>query len=258
MDRAFWLALAIFFGATLLWKPWRTQALSRNSENWWIDLVNLVVHLWGLPLFQTFVLFKILSWIAPEWRGRFEIGLLGSLGLYVLLDYLWYWNHRLLHSYTWVWNLHAVHHSASHVDVFTTARNSIWSHLAEIYMWYIAAAVYLLKDPGWFVAFVILGSISNFWTHTRLGFSRQSRAYAWISKVLITPHEHLWHHSTSHANTNFSTVFSLWDRWHGTHYSPESLPGSYGNEYLKGAFRQLFLPIRSSPVVASVRAPSGP
>lgn len=85
--------------------------------------------------------------------------------------------------------------------------------------------------------------MSNFWTHTNLTFRRDSIRYRWISKVLITPQEHLWHHSTSHSNTNFGTVFSIWDRMHKTVHNPQPLPETYGNEYIESPFLQLMLPI---------------
>lgn len=239
----FWIILFILLSWTLAKSSERRQAFSRSSEDWWIDLINLAIHLIGLPLFQALVLIILLQNFFPTYEKSLPIGPLGSFFLYVLLDYIWYWNHRLLHSYSWIWNLHAVHHSAKQVDIFATARNSVWSHAFEIYMWFIALATFLLEDPSWFIGFVIFGSMINFWTHTNLTFGRESKAYLLLSKVFITPHEHLWHHSTSHSNRNYGTVFSLWDRLHGTLHAPVPLPDQYGNEYLSGAFRQLVVPI---------------
>ncbi len=232
-----------FIALTLLQTRFRRRTLRRNSTDWLIDGFSNLVHLIGLPLLQTYVLLNLYQWAFPQLASRWELGLLGSFLLYVLIDYLWYWNHRLLHSYTWVWNLHAVHHSAVDVDVFTTPRNSLWSHFFEVYIWFISFAVFALEDPTWFLTFAGIGMILNFWTHTEFTFSRQSRLYHWVSAIIVTPHEHLWHHSTSHANTNYATVFSLWDKLHGTWYSPADLPEKYGNDYLPGAFRQIFFPV---------------
>ena len=243
METAFWILLTMLTVWTFAKSSERAQSFSRKASDWVIDLTSLAIHLWGLPLIQTLILLRMFEWIVPQYRGSVSVGPFVSLGLYVLLDYLWYWNHRLLHSYTWIWNLHAVHHSAKQVDVFTTARNSVWSHVFEIYIWFIAGMLYLARDPSWFVTIVILGSMSNFWTHTMLTFPRMSKAYRWASFILITPHEHLWHHSTSHSNTNFATVFSIWDRWHGTLHAPEELPELYGNEYIENPVLQLVLPV---------------
>lgn len=249
----FWSFFGLLSVCTLVITQDRHVALSRLQEDWWIDIANLVIHLWGLPLLQSLVLLNLYDWATPAYRGSVSSGFATSLLLYVLLDYLWYWNHRLLHSYTWVWNLHAVHHSAKQVDVFTTARNSVWSHFAEVYVWYISIAAFVLRDPSWFIGFVIVGSMLNFWTHTRYSFSRESRLYRSLSLVFILPQEHLWHHSASHSNTNFGTVFSLWDRLHRTRYAPMQLPESYGSDYIPGAFRQLLLPIKASLQMPSIK-----
>ena len=62
------------------------------------------------------------------WRGAVEVpSWLAFVISFVVIDYAYYWNHRLLHGALWRW--HAVHHTASRLDVVVTSRNTLWTPL---------------------------------------------------------------------------------------------------------------------------------
>ena len=51
-----------------------------------------------------------------------------------IVDYLFYWNHRILHRRKFWW-LHRLHHSSKKLDVFVSSRNSVWTIFFLVYLW---------------------------------------------------------------------------------------------------------------------------
>ena len=105
---------------------------------------------------------------------------------FVLVDYLYYWNHRLLHS-RWLWRLHLVHHTVTEMQVFETARNTLWTSFFIIYLWVHGLFIYLLKDPNWYVAGVSLTCALDLWRHSAMALAPNSLLYRLISGWLILP-----------------------------------------------------------------------
>ncbi len=72
-----------------------------------------------IPFAQTSILYLALARFAPQWQGRLELGPAAAFLLnFAGVDYLYYWNHRFLHSRLCRW--HAVHHTAEDLDVWIT------------------------------------------------------------------------------------------------------------------------------------------
>jgi sterol desaturase/sphingolipid hydroxylase (fatty acid hydroxylase superfamily) len=68
-------------------------------------------------------------------------------------------------------------------------------------------------------------SLSNHLMHTNTRIpAKLQRALEW---VLVTPRYHRPHHSLDPAcrDTNFSAMFSFWDRMFGTYFDPDRLHG---------------------------------
>ena len=116
-------------------------------------------------------------------------------------------------------SLHAVHHTPEMFDVFITARNTLWTPLLIAYIWANGLGLFLLAEPGPFMAAAALTASLDLWRHTT--FSPVPGSCGRIvssALVLITPHEHMWHHSHDRADDNFGANLALWDRLHGTYY----------------------------------------
>jgi sterol desaturase/sphingolipid hydroxylase (fatty acid hydroxylase superfamily) len=144
-----------------------------------------------------------------------RIGYAGSVAVMILLmDFLAYWRHRLLHR-LW-WRFHALHHSATELH----AANS-YAHVFES-----IPNLFLVLIPVSFVdfggievpmtAFMILGLL-QFYIHSpvTIHFPR-------LRWFLVDNQFHRIHHSLEeqHFNRNFGIVFTLWDQMFGTAYFP--------------------------------------
>ncbi len=144
-------------------------------------------------------------------------GMANVVGSVIVLDLVFYGVHRANHSIPVLWRFHRVHHSDLDLDVTTAFR----FHPGEVL---ISA---LIKLPAiWALGISPLG-LASFeigllaaaqFQHSNM---RVSEPYETIvRRVLVTPNMHRIHHSTVRGehNSNFSTIFSVWDRLLGTYH----------------------------------------
>jgi sterol desaturase/sphingolipid hydroxylase (fatty acid hydroxylase superfamily) len=122
--------------------------------------------------------------------------------------------HRAWHSAS-LWPVHRVHHSDAGVDLTTSLRSHPLQELGLA-----AARLVLVGALGPPIAAVacyeLLAAASGFFTHANASLPARVERIARL--VLVTPDLHRIHHSAdaADASSNFSGVFSIWDRLFGT------------------------------------------
>lgn len=222
----------------------RSAYARRRLPDWTIDASGLFVQGVAVPFLETAVLYLALTKIFPGLQGSLAIPATAAFLLnFVLVDYAYYWNHRLLHKGLWRW--HAVHHTAESLDVLVTSRNTLWSPLLIVYLWTNALFLFLLKDPSWYLASAALTAALDLWRHSPAVPSRPGTLYRLLSKILITPDDHAWHHSESRTDCNFGANLKLWDKLHGTDHAPGIAPEKLGIELDWTWTQKLLLPQRA-------------
>jgi sterol desaturase/sphingolipid hydroxylase (fatty acid hydroxylase superfamily) len=158
---------------------------------------------------------------------RNGVGLFAFLGLplwtriipgVLALDLFAYVAHVLLHKSWLGWQFHRVHHSENAVDVTTAFRQhpgeTVWRILWQL------AAIVVFGIPLWVVVvYLILSGFNAELEHAniRLNF----RIDRLLRLLVVTPNMHKVHHSRDQRETdsNYSNIFSLWDRLFGTYTS---------------------------------------
>src|SRR5437762_13921903 len=107
-------------------------------------------------------------------------------------------------------------HSATHLDISTRLR----SHplvFAALFLTMVPLAIAFGLDRWALAAYEIVESITNLLSHANLRLPEPlDRALRWL---LVTPNMHCLHHSSHlpETDSNYSQVFSLWDRLFGTY-----------------------------------------
>ncbi len=216
----FWLIL----GYTVANAERRTRLFSRSLGQWAVDLFGLTMHGTVVPLFQSFVLVVLFSKACPTLGGIWDIPApLAFLLSFVLVDYAYYWNHRLLHTEK-LWRFHSLHHSGETFDVFTTSRNSWMTTFLILYVWVHGAALYLLRHPEAYLWGAALSNILDILRHAGFEAWPKRAPFSWI----ISPRDHAWHHSSDLYGVNFGGNLNLWDRLHGTYHVSLKLPERTG------------------------------
>lgn len=133
----------------------------------------------------------------------------------ILLDYTFYWWHRLMHRNALLWRCHIVHHTDLDLDASTAAR----FHFAEYVLstGYRAAQIIVIgASPAAIASFetLIMAAAEFHHSNVRLPFEFERR----LNALIVTPRMHGIHHSIieQESNSNFATVLRLWDTLHAT------------------------------------------
>lgn len=146
------------------------------------------------------------------------------LVLFVGVEFIYYWEHRLSHRVHLLWATHAVHHS-SEALVFTSAYRLGWTQLLSVMWVMLLPLVWLGYPPGSVLTLLAFDLAYQFWLHTELIGSLGPLEY-----VLNTPRHHRVHHSTQleHLDRNFGGVLIVFDRVFGTVCDAATAPERYG------------------------------
>lgn len=181
----------------------------------------------ALLLILTNVAVSVSSARLAEFSAVNRIGLLFLLELSPLMklilgvaamDFFAYLAHVLLHKSWLGWQFHRVHHSERTVDVTTAFRQhpgeTIWRILWQL------AAIVVFGLPLWVVAiYLTLSGLNAQLEHANVRLS--DRVDGLLRLFVVTPNMHKTHHSRrqKETDTNYSNIFSFWDRLCGT-YTP--------------------------------------
>ena len=134
---------------------------------------------------------------------------------FLLLDLSFYYWHRANHAWPFLWRFHNAHHIDPDFDVSTSFR----FHFVEIALsaGFRAVQIALIGgSPLMFIAYEVVFQSNTLFQHSNvrvpIGVERR------LCFVLVTPRMHGIHHSRVCAenNANWSSVFSWWDRLHGS------------------------------------------
>ncbi|MEX0644524.1 MAG: sterol desaturase family protein, partial [Parvularculaceae bacterium] len=177
------------------------------------------VVLWALLLIASPLIVLPLTAFAathPLWVRPDELAFWPMLIADIILLDLWiYWLHRSYHEIPFLWRFHAPHHLDEHLDSTTAVR----FHFGEVVLSAALrmAPIVVLAIP--FTHVVIFESIllaGSLFHHSNLRLpAGVERA---ISRLIVTPSIHWVHHHADwrDTNSNYATVFSLWDPLFGT------------------------------------------
>ena len=252
------LALGVFSGIFFVIERWlgrgRAQKVFRRQwltdATWWVitplftkQMVRLVIVLPALLLvgaglatveglqLKTYTGFGPLS-RQPLWLQAIEI--------YVIVDFIGYWTHRLFHRGRW-WPFHAVHHSTEELDWLGSVRvhpvNDLVNKLLQVSpLLLMGFNPYVTLSTAPFLTFYAI------FLHANVNWD-----FGPLRGVIASPVFHRWHHSRDREawDKNFAGLLPLWDRLFGTYYMPrDRWPENFGiHDPMPGnIFGQIWVP----------------
>jgi sterol desaturase/sphingolipid hydroxylase (fatty acid hydroxylase superfamily) len=160
------------------------------------------------------------GWTLAAWAATHDVGLLAWAGTprwlaacagVVALDAVsWLW-HAANHRVRLLWRFHQVHHA----DTSFHATTSLRFHPGELLLALpvrLAAIVVLGVPAVGVLAFEVAFGIANVLEHGNFDWPRPLDRR--LQRVLVTPSVHRAHHVSDwrELDSNFGTIFSLWDR----------------------------------------------
>lgn len=159
--------------------------------------------------------FAALWGIVPH---RFPIGQWQSwlLGFFIV-EFAYYWFHRMSHEIRWLWASHAVHHSAEQITFLASLRLG-WTNLLSLGWIFYLPVIALGFDPRMVVVLLAINLNYQFFLH-----SEAIPKLGPVEWVLNTPHHHRAHHARNpeFLDRNYGGMLIIWDRLFGT-LAPES------------------------------------
>jgi sterol desaturase/sphingolipid hydroxylase (fatty acid hydroxylase superfamily) len=241
MSLAYWqwlvLLSLVFLGLERLWP--RDPAQLPLRPGWTTDLLYLVWngHWLGVVL-------AVLSRPAVEriQQGLVEAGVwpmvaarvaepwplwLQFLVALVVLDFIQWCIHWMLHRVPWLWEFHKVHHSIRHMDWAGSLRFH-WMEILVYRTLQYLPLVWFGFHGGVLMALAVFGTAMGHFNHANLRWNMGPLRY-----VLNHPAMHIWHHvHPDHGpmHRNFGINLSVWDWLFGTAWLPDHDPVELGFE----------------------------
>jgi len=149
--------------------------------------------------------FGIIPWLRQ--------GLIPEIVLSVLaLDFTFYLWHRANHRLPFLWRFHRVHHADPDLDTSSAFR----FHCGEVALssFFRFLQIFLIGvTPAVLAGYEIVFQIATFFHHSNSRLPVPVEAF--LARAIVTPRIHGLHHSVrpEENHSNFSVVFSFWDRW---------------------------------------------
>ncbi|WP_223550709.1 sterol desaturase family protein [Aestuariivivens sp. NBU2969] len=250
----FWGLIVISIGVWCLELlfPWRKEQ-SMFRKDFWLDALYMFFNFFIFAIVISGV-YKVLEVVFSQFgitmksMALIDISNLPKgiqlLIFFVLLDFVQWFTHVLLHRYTLLWRFHKVHHSVKEMGFAAHLRYHWMENI--FYKPLKVFAVMLLggfePDQAYVVHFIAI-------TIGHLNHSNIKLTYGPLKYIFNNPVMHLYHHAytlpkNKKYGVNFGISLSLWDYLFKTNYIPETsgkITLGYDDDYKmpKTFFKQL-------------------
>jgi sterol desaturase/sphingolipid hydroxylase (fatty acid hydroxylase superfamily) len=205
---------------------WRLHRAQKLGKRTWLEVLAnlspLIPVIVTTGMVSAFVIW-LFSSVAGFAIAKLPVNVWTILGAIVLVDFMYYWDHRLGHRVRVLWAVsHSVHHSSPLFNQTTALRISFVDGF--ISPWYYTPVILIGFDP--FLVASAFGVVLAYqqWIHTetigKLG---------WFDVIMNSPSNHRVHHGVQeqYLDKNYGGIFMIWDHMFGT-YEPEGEPVTYG------------------------------
>ncbi len=198
------------------------QLRKRVQNRWKRIIINFGVSIPSFVLLRL-VFIPFMVWLAYK-NEQWQFGLnylynapawLKALIAFILLDYSNYLWHIVLHKMPLMWRFHLVHHTDLDLDITTAFRFHFGEFIGSVF--FRGVFVILIGiSPLMVLIYEIVFDASNQFQHSNMKIPFRFEKI--LNKILVTPRMHGIHHSMKKRETdsNFSIIFSFWDRLHKT------------------------------------------
>ncbi|HAS44264.1 MAG TPA: hypothetical protein DCS93_27545 [Microscillaceae bacterium] len=219
-----WLFISIYvlaIGTELIW----AKIHRKQVYHWKDSLANLAIVIGGKiikPLSIAWAYF-LYSSITPYQLMEIEPNGFTLLVAFFLVEFIYYWYHRLSHEIPLLWTIHHTHHSSPWFN-FTTAGRLNWLGKFTAPVFYIPL-ILIGFSPVMITLLLAFSLVYQIFIHTemvgKLGFLE--------GLFLNTPSAHRVHHASNegYLDKNYGGTLIIFDRIFGT-YRPEKDHTKYG------------------------------
>lgn len=236
--------------------PWRKNQ-KWIRKDFWLD---------GFYMFFNFYIFSLIGYIAISDvvvvainNGLSSVGITNTVAInvshwpvwaqfllmFIVVDFV-QWNiHRMLHRIPFLWEFHKLHHSVEEMGFAAHLRYHWMETIVYKTIQYIPLAFLGFGLLDFFVVHIFTMAVGH------LNHSNLKITWGPLKYVFNSPSMHIWHHAKELPNhpygANFGLTLSVWDYLFGTVYMPNDgrdieLGFDEVNAYPKSFFGQVFHP----------------
>lgn len=192
------------------------DALSNISCGITSQLSGLFLKIFGIGIYQ-FLFEKFAFFTLDNSTWWYWVSLI------LLVDFAYYWAHRMSHEVNLFWGGHVVHHQSEEYNLSVALRQSslqvVWTFAFNLP---IALLGFHTLD---FVLVAAFNTLYQFWIHTET----IGKLPRWFEFAFNTPSHHRVHHGRDpkYIDKNHAGSLIIWDRMFGTFQEEEEKP-TYG------------------------------
>ncbi len=198
------------------------QLRKRVQSRWKRMVVNFGVSIPSFALLRLLFI-PVMVWLSYK-NEKWQFGInylfdapvwLKAVITFLMLDYTNYLWHIVLHKMPLMWRFHLVHHTDLDLDITTSFRFHFGELIGSVF--FRGAAVIIIGiSPLMVLIYEMAFEASNEFQHSNMKIPFPLERM--LNKILVTPRMHGIHHSIKKRETdsNFSIIFSFWDRLHKT------------------------------------------
>ena len=208
------ISLGLLVGLGLIELVW--IRLIRQHGYPWADVAASI----GIKIGRRLVKLATAGLVAPvyfwAWDHRlWHVSLKSATGwalAFLLVEFAYYWQHRMHHEVRWMWAAHRTHHSTNWFNILTTSRTSVTGLISGDWLFYVPLA-FLGIHPLAIFLMIAINLTYQIWLHTEL--VPKLGPLEW---VLNTPSHQRVHHAVNprYLDTNYGGVLIVFDRLFGT------------------------------------------
>ena len=213
--------------------PWRkNQPIFR--KDFWLDVFYMFFNFFLLNLIVLIALSNSAAEFFNDTLNVFNLSISDfqlleinslSYGLrififFIVVDFVQWLTHRLLHKFDFLWNFHKVHHSVKQMGFAAHLRYHWMEPVVYNSLKYIPLAIiggFTAKDVAIVHFFnIVIGHLN----HANINWN-----YGFLKYILNNPKMHIWHHAKElpkerNKGVNFGITLSIWDYLFKTNYIP--------------------------------------
>lgn len=186
---------------------------SSIAMNWFSHLVKICSFPVYIYVYKNLALTRAfpgtMAWISEAMTSQVQTFFLWIV-VGLLVDFMYYWYHRVSHEFQFLWNAHRVHHSGEHYNLSTALRQGGYQPLFSFFLSSLPLA-FLGVPPKMHSLHYAMNTIAQFWFHTEI----IRKMPFGIEYLFNTPAHHRRHHIYP-GNCNYAGVLIIWDRLFGT------------------------------------------
>lgn len=262
-DPIFLLLLGSYF-VCLAWEMrWPRRRERPGLAKRWVNNFGLTLIGQGLAHASQAATLLAAAWAAQSGGAglleQFRVGWFGALLVTgFCFELVGYALHVAMHEVPFLWRFHAVHHSDTDLDVFSTYRH----HPGEyVFVWLFSVPIVLVLAPPASVILVVQATrmAVNIFSHANIHVPEPIERR--LRRFMVTPDFHRLHHGSEmrYTNSNYGATVPWFDHLFGTaSHRPfaEQATMELGLEYFRTPAdwrldRLLLMPFRSFPTQAA-------